>query len=62
MIRHFLHVVAIVTACAVAGCSSSSTPVVALFEAPRTSVAYNTELKGVESQKIVDLMKEALEI
>lgn len=62
MFRHILHASAFMFVGIIAGCSSGSAPEVPSFEAPRTSVAYNAELKGVENPKIVDLMKEALEI
>jgi translocation and assembly module TamA len=62
MIRHIIYAAVIATASALAGCSSSTTPDVLSFDAPRTTIAYNAELKGVKSEKIVDLMKEALEI
>ena len=62
MIRTLLPTIVLLCACALAACSSDSKPEVLEFDEPRTKIAYNAELKGVESEKIRDLMKEALEV
>ena len=62
MPRFALSVLFAVMTGALMGCSHDAAPEVLTFEAPRTKVAYNAELKGVESAEIVDLMKQALEI
>lgn len=62
MSRTHLHAFVLLGACALAACSSDTEFGEIEFDAPRTKIAYNAELRGVESEKIRDLMKEALQI